>query len=152
MFTYISMTHMKDYLLLEEDYDDNDHHHPKWDKEEDENRRPNVEEEEDMDPNPEWTDNEHKKEPILVHNVWVSLIQEALLIICSLTFVSAYNVPLEYQLGEDVHFWLLGIACALTISFTYLHWYCGIHLGHFPSQIRSSHICHFVMEVRGMEI
>ncbi len=151
MFVYTDMKCTKDHLLLEKDYVDNSHHyhHPKWDKEEDEDRVPTAEEVEDMNPNPEWADNERKKEHVSVHNVWVSLHQEALLIVCSLALVVAYYLPLEHRLGEHVHFWSLGIACALTVSLTYLHWYCGIHLDHFPRRTLSLHIYYFIMEVRG---
>ncbi len=154
MFMYIDSSNMKDYLLLGKDKDNDDnthHHHPKWD-EEGENGCPTIEEEDDMDPNRERADNGHKKQlSISIRFVWISLIQEALLIIFALTFVSAYYIPLEYELGKNVHPWSLGIACILTISLTYLHWYCGIHLGgHYPrSGVKYLNVCHFVMEVRG---
>ncbi len=154
MFMHIDSSQRKDHLLLEKD-DDNDghnhHHHPKWD-EENEDGCPNIEEEEDIDPNHERADNGHKKNPSTSdRKVWTSLVQEALLIIFALTFVSAYYIPLEDELGKNVHSWSLVIACILTISLTYLHWYCGIHLGsYYPrSGIKFLNICHFVMEVRG---
>ncbi len=150
MFIRIQSKHMKDdHHILPEKEDDHcqDHHHSEWDEKQD--NELNIEEEEDIiDPNLELIDSAHKVEPISVRYAWISLIQEALLIIFALTFVSAYYLPLEFELGEDVRYWTLGIACFLTISLMYIHWYCGLYLSYVPRPKRFFHTCHFVMEVR----
>ncbi len=154
MYVYFDSLNVKDRFLLDKDagndVNSHQHHdHSKWDKE-GESGCPNIEEKEKNDPNRELVENGHKKETsISIRYGWILLVKEALLIIFALSFVATYYTPLEYELGTNVHSWSLAIACVLTISLTYLHWYCGINLG--GSYLRSGtflfYIFHFGLEV-----